>query len=183
MSRSIPTVEPAYFIAGDTVKWEILLPEYPASEGWTLKYALINAHAVISLISTTEGASHVIDIHANISKTYTPGTYYWQSFVENANASERYSINTGTMEIITSYDTDTPKDVRSKVQQIYEALEATIQGRADSAQLSRRVGDRQLQYMSAAELIKWRNFYKNEYNKELGIGGKRTTIKVRFSHD
>ena len=38
-----PTTEPASLQAGDTLRWQRTLPDYPASEGWVLSYRLINA--------------------------------------------------------------------------------------------------------------------------------------------
>lgn len=183
MSAEIPTIEPASFFAGDTVKWTISLADYPASSGWTLKYALINATHHIAFSSTASANDHAIVLSATTTAAYIKGSYQWQSYIENADASERYTIGHGTIEIKKTFATDKPFDPRSEAQQIFEAIEATIKGRASQGQLSRRVGDRQLQYMSSDELIKWRNFYKNEYEKELGEGGKRAFIKVRFTNE
>jgi hypothetical protein len=36
----IPTSELTVFFAGNTVKWKKSLADYPASEGWSLEYAL-----------------------------------------------------------------------------------------------------------------------------------------------
>ena len=39
----IATAEPALLQAGDTLRWRIALPDYPASDGWALAYRLINS--------------------------------------------------------------------------------------------------------------------------------------------
>ena len=74
-------------------------------------------------------------------------------------------------------------DGRSTVQKIFEAIEATIYGRATSSQQSMKVGDRELQYLSPKQLMDLRNFYANEYYKEIGTGGRPTLIKMKFTQE
>jgi hypothetical protein len=182
MSADIPTIEPLYFIAGDTVKWTITLSDYLATDGWILKYSLMklaSSSAVISISSSADGSDHAIAISATTSGAYTAGKYKWQSYVENALATEHYFIKEGYLEIKATFKTGTAFDARSDVQKIYEAIEAAILGKASYDQLSRKIGDRELRYISPEELIKLRNFYKQEYNKEMGKSGRKT-LKVTW---
>lgn len=181
MSYTIPTVEPSFFIAGDTVKWTISLTDFLATDGWTLKYSLMKmaaSTAVITFSSTADGSDHAIVLSKTTTAGYTAGNYSWQSYVENNPVTEHYSIANGFIEIKSTFQTATAFDSRSDVQKIFEAIEAAILGKASYDQLSRKVGDRELRYLSPKELIELRNFYKNEYNKEIGVGGQRQTIKV-----
>lgn len=184
MSYDIPTVEPDSFILGDTVKWTITLADWPATL-WTLKYSFMKLTTVFSVSSSADGDSHAIVISKTTSSGYTSGVYLWQSYVENigANPTERYSISNGSIELLKTYVTNTPFETRSTVKIIFDDIEAMILGRATNSQASRRVGDRELRYLTPKELIFWRNFYLNEYNKEIGKGGQRQTIKVEFASE
>lgn len=175
------TTEPVSFYAGDTVKFLISLTDYPPSDGWQLFYKFMNASGSFEADSEDEEDSHLVTLAAADSADITAGTYKFQAFVENID-SERYTVRTGEIEVKAALDAVTAFDTRSDVKIIFDAIEATISGRATQAQLSRRVGDRQLQYMSLDELIRARNFYKDEYLKESGAG-RLTTIKAKFTRE
>jgi hypothetical protein len=181
MSADIPTIEPLSFIAGDTVKWTISLSDWPATD-WTLKYSLMKLSAttsVISFSSTADGSAHAVVISKTTSAGYSPGKYSWQSYVENAGITEHYSISSGFLEIKPTFQTVTAFDARSDAQKTYEAIEAFIMGRASIDQARRKIGDREIQYISLNELMNFRNLYRDEYYREIGRSGPKV-IKYQF---
>jgi hypothetical protein len=75
--------EPTEVTAGDTIEWTRQLPDYPASLGWVLKYAL-RGPAVINLASVADGDDHCTTIPANQNLALVKGTFYIQGYVEKA---------------------------------------------------------------------------------------------------
>ena len=181
MAASIPTTEPASFYAGDTVTWGIYNSDYPAST-YGLTYCMVMTGKIITATATASGDTHVITISSTTSATYTAGTYDWISYFTKTG--ERWNRGSGQMIIKPNYATQSSGyDGRSTVQKIFEAIEATIYGRATSSQQSMKVGDRELQYLSPKQLMDLRNFYANEYYKEIGTGGRPTLIKMKFTQE
>lgn len=72
--------------AGDTLKFEASVPDYPASDGWTLKYRLIprTSGTPIDITAATgdDGESYEVAVAASTTATWTPGPYSWAAWVE-----------------------------------------------------------------------------------------------------
>ena len=90
---TIPTTEPAYLQAGDTIQWQRTLPDYPASEGWALAYRFINQAARIDVVAVAAGDVHQVSISAATSGAYSAGDYTWTAFVTRG--ADRYTIGQG----------------------------------------------------------------------------------------
>jgi len=180
MAADIPDIEPSSFFCGDTVTWKIYNSDYLA-DTYGLSYAMVMTGKIITLTSTAyETYTHLITISSTTSATYTAGTYNWISYFTKTG--ERWNRGSGQMVLKTNYATQSSGyDARSTVQKIFEALEALILGKATKDQLKIRVGDREITKLSPKQLMDWRNFYANEYYKEIGIGGRPTLVKMKFT--
>lgn len=97
MAYEIPTDEPERFRAGDTLTWRKALDDFPASDGWTLHYRLINATAKIDITATADGAAHLVSVAAATTAAYTSGDYNWTSWVTSG--TERHTVATGRVTI------------------------------------------------------------------------------------
>src|SRR3990167_1080353 len=93
---TIPTTEPAEVRAGDTVEWTKSLGDYPASDGWTLKYAM-RGPMVIDITATASGSSYAVSVAKTVSALWIAGLYYWQAYVEKG--SDRHTVGTGRITI------------------------------------------------------------------------------------
>ncbi len=97
---NIPTREPGFFTAGDTVKWTRSIPDYPASQGWTLKYFLRGPSALdVSASQYNATEDYIVTIAASASATLTAGDYAWTAKVASADGSETYTVNFGTVTV------------------------------------------------------------------------------------
>lgn len=94
---TIPTTEPAYLQAGDTIQWQRELTDYPAGDGWVLAYRFINAADKIDVVATASGDVHSVTISAATSAAYVAGVYTWTAFVTRAGS--RYTVGQGTTTI------------------------------------------------------------------------------------
>ena len=165
---AIKTKEPVEFYVGDSITWLKTLEDYPASQGWTLKYTFINAKNKITVKSTASSDKHLIDITSETSNKYVHGFYRWQSYVEKVTESglERHTIGTGEVSLKPSFEQEPTFESRSKAQVIFEAVDATLAGQASKTQLKLKVGDKEIQYFSHTELINLREYYYKLYQKE-----------------
>lgn len=93
----IPSTEPLFIQAGDTVAWTRNLADYPAS-AWDLKYRLINAAAKIDITAVADGDTHSVTVAAATTATWAAGEYTWQAYVEGG-SSERYTVASGRLTI------------------------------------------------------------------------------------
>lgn len=91
-------------IAGDTLDFVDTVDDYPASDGWTLKYVLVPrftspVQAVITLTAATEDTEdYRVTVAASTTAAWAAGVYTWSRFVEDA--SRRVSLGTGELEVL-----------------------------------------------------------------------------------
>jgi hypothetical protein len=94
---AIPTTEPAFVTAGDTVAWTKSLSDYSAADGWTLAYRLINAAGHIDITTTPAGHDHAVTEMAADTSAWPAGAYTWQAYVTKAG--DRHTVGTGAITI------------------------------------------------------------------------------------
>jgi len=181
---TVPTIEPDVVRAGDFLTWLKSLPDYPANAGWSLTYTLINATAKITITASASGADHLVSVPAATSTNYEAGLYSWMSRVTKA--TEIYTIDQGSIEILPNLAALTTFDGRSHARIMAQAIEAAIQGRASSTQLEYEINGRRVRNMAPSDLISWLSFYRAELAKEAQVESIRRTgvnprnIGVRF---
>lgn len=179
----IPTIEPTTANAGDTWRWTRTLADYPASAGWALSYTLINAAAKITINASASGDDHAVTVSAATTAGYAAGSYDWRARVSRAG--EVYTVGEGRITVRNAFGGST-FDARSHARKTLEAIEAVIEGRASSEVSYYMIGNRQLRYMTPAELLTLRDKYRAEVAREdaaaavaAGLPDKRRVF-VRF---
>lgn len=176
MSAPIQTSEPAHLRAGDTASWQITLPDYPASAGWSLAYTLINASAKISFTSSASGDAHRVSVPPATTSGWSAGTYAWQCRVSKAG--EAYTVATGSITIDPDFAAAgiATLDARTHAQKTLDAIEAWIE-RHDLAVADYQIAGRAMKYVPISELLKLRDAYRREVR---GQSGKSGRVYVRF---
>ena len=159
----IPNIEPSSANAGDTWRWTRTLADYPASAGWALSYTLINAAAKITINATASGDDHAVTVAAATTAGYAPGTYDWRARVTRSG--EVYTVGEGRLTVRNAFSGAT-FDARTHARKTLEAIEAVIEGRASSEVSYYMIGNRQLRYMTPAELLTLRDKYRAEVARE-----------------
>lgn len=138
--------------AGDTLNFATAVTNFSAADGWQLHYRLAPTFpggTPILLDSVADVASHRVQVTADVTATWLPGAYQWNSWVTRT--TERYSVQTGTVQILPDPATFQPTiDARGSAQKSLDnalAMVAAIQ--AGGVEL--RIGDRMVKLPTLAE--------------------------------
>lgn len=179
MAATIPTQEPTEFISGETVKWTKSLSDYPAST-WTLTYDFVNASASFDATVTASGDDYSVVIPESAAPS--SGVYWWQAWVESG--SEKYVVDSGSVEVKPKLSAGTAQDVRSFARKALAEIEAALLLRVESGHLSMSIGGRSVSWESPGELYalrdKFRSEVRREDNAERIANGMGNPNKIRF---
>lgn len=178
--------EPAEIVAGFQYSWTESLSDYPADDGWTLKYKGLNASAKIEITATPHDdypASHYILLEPLTTAAYSAGVYEFYKYVEHTDGT-KYQISKITIDVSANPITANTLDTRTHARKMFEAIEALEQSRATKLQKSFTIAGRSIEYLSPEELRKWKNYYKIIMDSEEGNYVRRrrlTTFTDPFS--
>lgn len=176
---------PSRLVAGDTLRFEAALSDYPADSGWTMTVIIITENARYTLNSTASGSNHLVDVAATATVKWRPATYRYTAFVERAG--ERYTVDQGIIEVAPDFVTTSSTDLRNHVEKVLAAIEATLEKKASRDQMEISFQGRQLKHLQPSELLAWRDKYRAELvslRKQAAIEQGQThggLIKVRFN--
>jgi len=152
--------------AGDTLYQLFTLADYPASEGWSLQFRLMDQAGVAPVITFTCAASgddHLASVAAATTANWAPGTYTVAAFA--VNGSQRFTVAAlcGSVVIGANLGTATVGvDGRSEARIALEAIRAKLKGKATDGMLRYRINDRELQSYSVIELMRLERFWSNQ---------------------
>lgn len=149
-------------IAGDTLDFETTVTDYPATDGWTLKFRLVPrvTGTPISITCTTasDGVSYRAQVAPATTAAYVAGDYTWNSWVEKSGA--RQTVESGQVTILPDPAiTTAPFDNRSHPRKVLAAIEAVLEGRATKDQEEYTIKDRSLKRTPIPDLLKLKNHY------------------------
>lgn len=184
-----PEIEPTLVVVGDFIQWRRtdISSDYPNS-----------AHTMAYIARTSEGSSHEITvagtnfeadylftISSATSSAFIAGYYYWQLEATETSSGNRIVIDQGAFDIAEDLDSNN-SDPRTHAQIMLTKIKSLLEGKADADVSNYSVAGRSLTKLSFDELIKARDYYQEEFNKELiaeRIRKKQATgatVKVRF---
>jgi hypothetical protein len=150
---TIPTSEPAFLQAGDTLSWQRTLADYPASSGWVLSYRFINSAARFDITAAASGADHLVTVDAATSAAYAAGDYTWQAVVTKA--TERYTIGSGRATVRHNLAGMTSNyDARSTAARALDDLRIALAGWLTSSGTVQEyeIAGRRMKFASAADI-------------------------------
>lgn len=173
MSVTIPTTEPQQLTAGDSISWKISLADYPASQGWYLKYCLLSSNGKIDIQSAADGDDHLVIITAATSAAWVAGTYTMQRMVTND--TDRYTLDTRTVQILADLSAATgATDTRTQARRALDAINAVLEGRASRSDAEYEVtsggATRKLKSLTAEQLLTLQQHYTLIVWRELNPG-------------
>lgn len=187
MAQTVPIREPESVVSGDTATWKITLGDYPASDGWTLKYRLINAAGKIDITSSADGDDHLVLVAAATTAAWSPGTYTWQSYVDGV-SSQRFTIASGSVEIKPDLAAEAAGyDTRSTAKKALDLIDAALLAHGANAWTQEyEIAGRKMKFKSVADFMALRDKLKAEVAREAATErmrrglAPRNKILVRF---
>jgi hypothetical protein len=154
---------PAKISAGLTFDTALRFDNYPAPD-WALSL-LLRGPSTIDLVSSQEGNLHRLHVTAGATSTWKPGQYIYS--LRAKRGEEVVELSAGSLEVLPDlYSLPVGADVRTPAQIALEAIEAVISKRATIDQERYRIGNRELYRTPIAELIKLRDMYRSEVQRE-----------------
>ncbi len=166
MAQTVPTAVPDTFTAGDTISWKITLTDYPADDGWVLKYRFINAAGKFDITATADGADHLVSVAAATSAGYAAGTYSYQAYVEKG--TNRHTVDTGSAIVKPNLAAQSAGyDNRSIARKTLEAIEAAMVAHGSKAWMQEySIAGRTMKFRSVAEFMAFRSKMQQEVRAE-----------------
>ena len=124
-------------------------------KGCNVKYTCEN------VVSSDDG--YYIEEPSEVTKNWSVGKFKYQILNDEGIEDE------GEIQILQNFSLmDEDESVKSHWEAILEAVEATLAGKATSAQSSISVGDKSISYMTVSELMSLREFAKEKIAEEKG---------------
>lgn len=184
-----PTVEPETVVVGDFIQWRRvdLGSDYP-NTAYTMTYvARITAggSTEIQLTGTAYESDYLFTATSATSADFVPGFYHWQLEAVRNSDSNRIVIDRGFFTAVPDLDVN-GSDPRTHAEIMLAKIKSLLEGKADADVANYSIAGRSLTKLSFDELIKARDYYQEEYNKEVQkqriSKGQPTgsTVKVRF---
>ena len=188
-AANAPTTEPLEIVVGDFIQWKRtdLGADYPNDQYTATYVARITGGGAseITLTGTASGNDYLFSVDSATSADFVAGYYHWQLEIVRNSDSERLVLERGTFEAIVDLDVNNV-DPRTHAEIMVDKIEAVLQNRADADVANYSIQGRSLVKLSIDDLLRWRDYYRNELamekRKERVRRGKSTgaTIKARF---
>ena len=166
--------EPSQITQGDTVKFKKKLTDYPATDGWSLLYAIRGNGQDISFTSTADFDAHEISVPASTTADWLPAEYELQGFAVKAD--EQHQIYIGSLTISANLATaPADKDVRTHAQKMLASIEQQLEQCAQNILLQTTVEGTSVLRERRMELLRLRQSYLQERRGEIAAENARNS--------
>ncbi|HWT00204.1 MAG TPA: hypothetical protein VN256_08150 [Pyrinomonadaceae bacterium] len=175
---SISTFEPTEITAGSTLKWVKSLLDYPASEGYVLKYYFRGAGTGFDATATADGDDFEVNVPTATTAQMAAGTYYWQA--EVSLSGEKFIVDTGEVKVKASLAATAAGDAfdgRSEAKKILDAIDAMLKGKATLDQQEYSIGNRALKRIPIPDLLSLRKHYAQLVARERRVAKGAPLLK------
>lgn len=186
MADTTLTSVPASTYAGDTLAWLISLPNFPASDGWTLAYGFRAVGYGIDLTSTASGRDHLVSSTAVATSQWLATTYSGVARVSSGTTS--HTIWKGKLVVLPSLIDITTIDPRTPARICLDNLLLVAQGKASRDVLNTTIAGQSIGRMSWQELTGaiayWQDIVDSETAAENAANGQGNgrNVLIRFGN-
>jgi hypothetical protein len=164
MSIAISTFEPDTIIAGDTVEWTQSISDYPATDGWTLKYSfqlIGSTEDPITFEASASGRDYSVSITPAVSAEWASGNYIWTAFVDDG--TDRHRVGTGTVSVLPNPEMAAGGTHATRTLAL---LELAIEGRIPAGLEQTTIDGQSILRITMPDLVLLRNKYASEVRAE-----------------
>jgi len=171
---------PTTITAGNSASWLLSFDDYPASDGWSIDFVLLNSTTKIEFSSTAEDDAHLFEVAATTTALWTPGDYKYTALVTDG--TDRYTVETGHLIVFPDPAETATLDGRTHAEICLENIEAVLENKATADNYSYSIAGRSLSKYTWDELIRMRDYYRAEVQIERvkAAGKKSNKVLVRF---
>lgn len=149
--------------------------------GFTFKYPAPTDDAL--LVFRSDDAKYVLSAFggylqadAETTASWKPGDYLFQLLTADG------LKESGEITLLPNFAlSDVTTNVKTPAQQMVEAIEAVIEGRATQSQKSMSVGDKSISYMDLDELLKYLEYFRKKAAEEQGLSDVNDEHRVYFN--
>ncbi len=176
MAAPVPTVEPAFLTAGDTLLFTKSLGDYLATDGWVLAYYFQTQDGTqfFNFAATTSGSGYSISVASATTIQWQPGTY--SGIAQVALSGQKFTVWEGT--ILIQPNLSIIADNRSLVKKTLDLLDAVMTGRATDDILDSVVEGTVIRRLPIQQVMILHDRYKAAYQAELAgaklLAGKQS---------
>lgn len=160
--------EPTTFRAGDSASWSESLPEYLASDGWTLHYRLLwPTGTAVDIVTSADGDDFAVALASSATSSWPAGQATLVSWVTKEAA--RVTLEQQPVTILPDLTTAATHDGRSANKKALDQAEATLAayaagGKACVAEYE--VAGRRMKFRDTQQILDLINHYKRLVAKE-----------------
>jgi len=183
MAADIPTIEPVFITAGDTVRWTRSFSDYSNSQ-YTLSYAFQKegGDGQITFDASASGNNFLVNLAPGVTAGYTAGRYLGQGYVSKSG--ERYKVWEGPLEVGENFAAEQLQvDPRTRAKRILDFIESTFEKVVQKQPVAATVDGVQFQFRSLKEWTEARNYWaivvKQEEDK---IAGRKRGVILGVFH-
>lgn len=174
---SLLTALPAEIVAGVTIDYTLSIPDYLASQGWTLKLFLAGPGVMNKAAAAVGDAFHVT-LTATETGPLATGLYQFAHRVSKAG--EVHEVERGKVVVLPNLETVGAGDLASWEEAALTAVRAAIKGALDGKMASFTIYGRQVQYFTPKELRETEVALAQRVARRRGKGGMER-IGIRFT--
>lgn len=179
----IKTREPLEIVAGDTLDFTRSLSDFPATNGWSLKYELRGGGQAIEFTSTADGAAHHVKVEEDVTALWLPGDYVLTGYAIEAATGDRHTIYLANCAVLVDQAAaPAEQDTSTHAQRMLQLTEARLEEMAQHVLNRSNVQETEFERVNRLELLKLRNHYKaevaNEQDRQRAQSGQKSRNKV-----
>ena len=157
-------------VVGDTWDWTTAVDNYPASDGWTLKYRVIprvaGSNFTLTAATAADGVSYRMTAAPAETAARTAGDYSWKAWVEKVGA--RVSVAEGLVTLEPDPAIATALDGRSYARKMLDSIEGALLA-FNIGVKSYQIGSRSMTKADIPEILTMRDRFKAEVENEVAI--------------
>lgn len=165
---------PDTIIAGDTLDFTVTVADYPATDGWTLKYRLTprfssptQAPVTLTALTNADGTDYDVQASPATTAALAAGEYTWARWVEKTGARQTLSESGALLVKADPALTVQGFDSRSHARKMLASIETALEVfGANPVMKSYTVGTRQYMRADIPDLLVLRDRYRNEVANE-----------------
>ena len=165
---------PAEITAGNTYNWKETITEYPVAT-YDLIYTLVNKNSdIIEITAVANLQEHEFILTTQQTQNLIPGKYYYSKIVKAKDGSTKTTLQRDAIEILPNEQTFF--DNRTHNEKVLEAINATIENRADKTMQSYTIAGRQITHIPLLELFSLKLNYEKIVTAEKRKNGQLPKI-------